>query len=245
MLRKNQSGITIIELVITLTILAMLTTVITASKTLISQARIRSAISQIQNIESAIYTFQLSYGYKPGDFPNGIIWGANVCELSGTDGLNGNGDGKISDTETVAATGVNDQLVESYAAWCHLQLADLSPFEIKPLTSKTVAPIRETNLPPSFISESAVLHVAYDTVLKNNVIYIADPSIDMSDPDGALTPTEAYNLDNKMDNKRPDKGRVRAYDATNSTDLCLESTGKKYDLSVNTKSCFIKYMLSH
>ncbi|CAK8163597.1 putative Prepilin-type N-terminal cleavage/methylation domain-containing protein [Candidatus Xenohaliotis californiensis] len=243
---KNKTALSIVELVVVLTILGLLTTIITASKVLIQQARIQSAISQLLNVESSIYTFQLSYGFKPGDFPDAISWGTDICNLTGgTDGLNGNGNGRISNDETSATAGFNDAIVESYATWCHLYTAQLTPYDITPLTNKNTIPERNTNIAPSVLNDSAILHIAYDSDEKKNVIYIAEPTLNMDPLNSALTPSEANSIDNKLDNKRADRGRIIGVKGDDATEECLKSNNKKYDLSVNEKTCYIKYVLTH
>lgn len=98
----SRHGYTLIELSIVLVIIGLIVGGVLAGKALIQQAEIRSAASQLQQMETAYRTFQVKYGCIMGDCANATdFFGMNylmttACPPSGGIGNgNGNGDGFI------------------------------------------------------------------------------------------------------------------------------------------------------
>lgn len=100
-------GFTILELSITLTIIALLMGGVLAGQTLIRASQLRAVVTQHQEFVNATNAFKEKYHYLPGDIPNatrfwGIAGGTTgndaTCRLvASTDAstCNGNGDGSI------------------------------------------------------------------------------------------------------------------------------------------------------
>ena len=98
-----RSAFTLVEISIVLVIIGLLVGGILAGRTLIQQAEIRAAVSQLQKFESAYRTFEVKYGCIMGDCPNAtdffgmnyVVWGAGCPPSGGAGNGNGNGDGFI------------------------------------------------------------------------------------------------------------------------------------------------------
>ena len=108
---RGRSGFTLVELAIVLVIIGLILGAVLKGQELIKNAKVKRAISQIKEIEAAVYTYYDKYGALPGDDPNaGTRW-------SSTSSGNGNGniDGGYCNTSGE----------ESCLVWQHLRLADI------------------------------------------------------------------------------------------------------------------------
>src|SRR5690348_1121410 len=72
-----QRGFSLLELSIVLVIIGLITGGITAGRTIVRAAELRSMITDINKYKSAIYTFREKYNAVPGDMKNAVkYWGA-------------------------------------------------------------------------------------------------------------------------------------------------------------------------
>ncbi|MCH7859804.1 MAG: prepilin-type N-terminal cleavage/methylation domain-containing protein, partial [Candidatus Marinimicrobia bacterium] len=113
--KKRQQGFTLVELSISLVIIALVVAAIVSGMELKRVAELRSVISDIHKFNTAIRIFENKYNYLPGDiynasryFPGCVDDEANLC--------NGNGDGEISPAYT-----------EGLRVWQHLALSNILP----------------------------------------------------------------------------------------------------------------------
>ncbi|MFI4984128.1 MAG: type II secretion system protein [Rickettsiales bacterium] len=117
-------GFTLLELSISLIIIALLMGAVASSAAMIRAARYRTIVDELQSLQVAYKTFEDRYHNIPGDFNAATaLWPAANC-ASLTSSCNGNGDGII---ETA-----NDSTDEAKAALKHLSLAGLitNPIEL-------------------------------------------------------------------------------------------------------------------
>ena len=111
----KQHGFTLVEIAIVLVIIGLLLGGILKGQELITSARVRNLITQIDGVKSAFYGFQDRYRALPGDFAQ-----ATTQVPGDTSSQNGNGNGEIEANATnVAGTTVN----ESILVWDHLSHA--------------------------------------------------------------------------------------------------------------------------
>jgi prepilin-type N-terminal cleavage/methylation domain-containing protein len=68
--RGRAAGFTLIELSIVLVIIGLIVGGILTGQELIKSATVRSEVSELENIETAIYAFRDKYGGLPGDLSN-------------------------------------------------------------------------------------------------------------------------------------------------------------------------------
>lgn len=231
------------EIVISLVILGILVSSITAGTSLIKSAKIKSALTELSDHEVSFHTFQLNYGYKPGDFPHGISWGPTACGAgSGVDGQNGDGDGKIRNIVLIAQGSIRDQTIESFAAWCHLYSANLLNTPISVMTDDTFTPIRGVNVPTSKASDAAILHVEYDSGVERNALFITEPTQGMLNKNAALTPQQAYTLISKAGGVA-NNAKIKGYAGSDIVDPTLCNTGNSFNLTYSSKSCVIQYYI--
>lgn len=94
-MRRHQSGFTLIEIAIVLVIIGLLLGGILKGQELISSARVRNLVSQIDGTKAAFFGFQDRYRALPGDFS------AATTQIQGAT-QNGDGNGQITGTEAIA-----------------------------------------------------------------------------------------------------------------------------------------------
>ncbi len=92
---RRQSGFTLIEIAIVLVIIGLLLGGILKGQELITSARVRNIIAQLDGTKAAVFGFQDRYRALPGDFS------LATTQISGAS-QNGNGDGQITGTEAIA-----------------------------------------------------------------------------------------------------------------------------------------------
>jgi len=92
---QRQSGFTLIEIAIVLVIIGLLLGGILKGQELITSARVRNIIAQLDGTKAAFFGFQDRYRALPGDFT------AATTQITGAT-QNGNGDGQILCTEAIA-----------------------------------------------------------------------------------------------------------------------------------------------
>ena len=92
---RRQSGFTLIEIAIVLVIIGLLLGGILKGQELITSARVRNIIAQMDGTKAAFYGFQDRYRALPGDF------NAATTQIDGAT-QDGTGDGVIDATESIA-----------------------------------------------------------------------------------------------------------------------------------------------
>lgn len=210
----------LVELSIVLVILGLLTGGILAGQSLIRAAELRSVVSDYQRYMAAVHMFRAKYMALPGDMPTATrFWGkmADYCNsdpgtASANGTCNGDGDGWIS---TIAA-GTPNSTSEETQTFRQLALADLIEGAYTGVTDgggdydlpksrlsrgtwrmRTLGNLVSVNPASSLAS---TFGVAYGTVLE---LYSSS-----STGGYILTPSEAWNLDTKLDDGRPASGRM-------------------------------------
>ncbi len=106
---RKQTGFTLIEIAIVLVIIGLLLGGILKGQELITGAKVRNLISQVDGVKAAFFGFQDRYRAYAGDYSQA---GANIAGV----GANGNGNGRVEPL-TVAPT------AEDVLVWDHLSHA--------------------------------------------------------------------------------------------------------------------------
>lgn len=118
---KRQEGFTLIEIAIVLVIIGLLLGGILKGQEMITQGKIKNAISDFNGIQAAYYGYQDRYKAIPGDDINATRWQATA----GTPPPNaGNGNGQIAGLYNhVPAAPDPSSTEESNLFWTHLRCA--------------------------------------------------------------------------------------------------------------------------
>lgn len=120
---SQQSGFTLVELALVLTIIGLLAGGVLKAQEMIANARVTSTIAQIQAYQKAVGIFHDSYFAIPGDFNAAVACLPNCSNDTGC--YNGNGDQLVGTSAAAwqtVASGINS---ENTQVWRHLALADL------------------------------------------------------------------------------------------------------------------------
>lgn len=237
------SGFSLVELSIVLVILGLLTGGILAGQSLIHASELRAVTTERDRYTTAAASFRDKYFALPGDFTMATkFWGdqasgtASCADATVTDGTPGtcNGDGNGN----VGTTGPGNP--EALRAWQHLQMAGLIEGTYTGYaTTPTFPAVPGTNVPKSklgqagwgmyyrggagnWIWQKAGNFVQVGTVETNGLF------------NGAMNPSDAWNIDTKTDDGLPETGSVLG--APTTTQACVTPappSGAYTDLPAN------------
>lgn len=248
-------GFSLVELSIVLVILGLLTGGILAGQSLIRASELRAVSSEFGRYVTAMQSFRDKYFALPGDMSNATkFWGtATNCPGTDTQGssvvtCDGDGNGNITDS-------ANSK--EPFRAWQHLANAGLIEGSYDGVSSDSVqswSPSR-TNSPASKIDGNGVWTVYHGdnsagsfsgnffAVNYRNFFLLGGAYPGLWPANSVLKPEEAWNIDTKMDDGIPGRGKVigvyYTYDqglncttAANSSDFA-----STYKLDQGGKTC--------
>lgn len=251
--RRKESGFTLVELSMTMLIIAVAMTVGLKLFQMVRHARVTSTISQVQNYESAIDSFRDQYGFIPGDMPAAQVMlpdcnAANFC-------LNGNGNrqvGLASGANGALTTGVVSQS-ETVQFWKHLGLAGYpAGVEVNadwqaPAWGRThpVAPLSGgfeffyTNDIRADVSNDPT-HVLRIT----NMGILGNTSSTETNGTAAISPNEAAIIETKIDNGDPNTGRVRLRSFGDHGCHTRPDASPGMDAQITRRSCTIFFLVN-
>lgn len=116
---KKQSGFTLVEIAIVLVIIGLLLGGVLKGQEIITQAKIKNVINDINGVTAAVQAYQDRYRALPGDDPGAVTrWGAST--VVATDA----GNGTITGNYNVSVAGAPTAAQESNLFWQHLRLAN-------------------------------------------------------------------------------------------------------------------------
>ena len=213
---SRQHAFSLVELAIVLVILGLLVGGILAGQALIRASEIRTVIGEADKQVTAINAFRDKYFGVPGDLKNATrIWGhnasacADVATTAGSPGTcNGNGNG-YWEVAAVTAGASSEHL----QMWNQMSMAGLVEGSYTGVydTGATVSydgPLPQSKLGGMFwdsyyrnaVGDAEMYAVDYGNAMEIRGIGTASP----------LRPEEAWNIDTKVDDTRPSRGRIIA-----------------------------------
>lgn len=231
----QRGGFSLVELSIVLVILGLLTGGILAGQSLIHAAELRSVMQQHDKYSAAMYTFRDKYFALPGDVRNATaFWGdqatgvgacADAAIADGTPGTcNGNGDGNV----TAGAEGLR--------FWQHLALAGLIEGSYSGTGATTSIGV---NVPATKLNNGGY-SFTYSTFYLRNAFWVGKDSASSSFLAASLIPPEdAWNIDTKMDDGRPNIGKIFGEPGTDTSGTINCSVGAPlaYQLNETRVAC--------
>lgn len=245
MLRKRQSGYSLIELSIVLVIVGLLVGGVMVGHTLIKAAELRAVTTEFAEWQAAVNTFRQKYSQYPGDFDAATqVWGEDTCPaavgsvLSAT--CDGNGDGVIAQHDASTQE-------EHYLFWQHLMKAGLVEGTYTGVRG-AASPWKHVAGENAPVSEYPGGGWAVDSNSDHDdIIFIVDttnalvfgaPGTWESMYDPLLTPEQAWNVDIKIDDGLPGSGNVNAVNRGLCTDADDEyDFESEYRLSEDGARC--------
>ncbi len=241
-------GFSLVELSIVLVILGLLVGGVLTGQSLIRAAELRSVTTEFSKYQAAGNTFRDKYFQLPGDMTNATdFWGAAhatpaTCLTTagtGTQTCNGDGDGLV---ESAAAA---NQYGERFTLWQHLANAGLVEGSYTgrsgPLNGADFIPT--TNTPKSKLSNGTWSVFTLGVITANANVYDMDyggvyllgakNATIGSANDPILKPEEAWNIDTKMDDGKPARGKVIARYWNNLCAAADDGTHESTDLNAS------------
>lgn len=250
----KEKGFSLVELSIVLVILGLLTGGILTGQNLIRAAELRSVATEYKQFKTAIYTFRDKYFAMPGDMSNATdFWDypastpANCPATagSGTETCNGDADGIID------KAGAASRYNEAFMVWQHLANAGLIEGSYTGIAGTTgnKDTLLGVNIPSSKLSNSGWFldhrtdnsstpdrfDINYGNVFSFGLEMGAVNNVTRGD---ALIPEEAWNIDTKIDDGKPGRGKVILYGLTTCTDAAdKDDLDGSYLLTYTGKDC--------
>jgi prepilin-type N-terminal cleavage/methylation domain-containing protein len=217
-------GFTLIEMSVVLTIISFIILGISFGGNMIKSAEARAIITEYNTYIEAINNFKLQYDSYPGDFSNASRFWSN-CDSTGSNNAtfcNGNSDGLIEPGYMTGPGGITVGY-EGKMAWRHLMLAGMINGYYEGVTGASGGTSTAYNYPLSnntynswvfdgTNAASATMVDLYNGYLGNVLTYVGyyknGSSYEFSN---GLRPIDAHNIDNKIDDGKPNSGKVAAF----------------------------------
>lgn len=255
--RSPRHGFSLVEMSIVLVIIGLLTGGILAGKNMIRNARMQGVIADYIKYVDAVNAFRTQYKGLPGDLPNATsYWGAadsgnglgtdctGVNSTGNISTCNGDGDGNIE--EYVAGV---SSTVECYRAWQHLVNAGLIDGQFSGMNGsgssahnsvlginvpKARLPNTGFALHSAFAAPTGTVHFDVDHKIRL-LVGAAVTNGTLTNP--VMTPNEAFNFDNKIDDGKPGTGNMMSYEGPSDCTTTANIYTSEYALSYKGVAC--------
>ena len=263
-----QRGFSLVELSIVLVILGLLTGGILAGQSLIRASELRSVVADENRYVAAAQTFRDKYFAVPGDFTSATkFWGrlsaTTDCVTRSTPASAVTTPGACDgDGSGIIVGGNAGESQERFQFWRHLALAGLIEGTYSGISGTGgTADANRTNVPPSKLSNGLWwaygIAGAYPGDTQNyagdygNFFRIAGGAAGFDPYLPIMKPEEAWNLDTKMDDGKPARGKVIASYWNN---LCAAADdgshaqndlNASYRLSDNSQQCTLNFIQAY
>jgi prepilin-type N-terminal cleavage/methylation domain-containing protein len=211
-IRDEQKGFSLVELGITLSIIAMIIAAVVAGTNLKDKLELNQVIEDIGNISEGVKEFKTIYNGYPGDmFDAQDKFGWDNTN-GGTDGGDGDNQIETSATGAVNQNGSTGTVNETTLFWQHLAIAGL---------------LEGSYNGTSDVMESPISKGLY-TVSKNSTESVVITLGKVNSPThkrGLLTTKAAWELDTKFDDGKPTTGVLQAeLGSDHSAGDCINTT---------------------
>ena len=239
----KKKGFSLTELAIVLVIIGLIIGGVTAGISMQNSAKVQQVMKETQFYITVVREFKAVYDQYPGDIDIAEdIWGVGTTN-------NGNGDDHIN-------WDVND---ENFLMWQHLELAEFIGGSFSGVQGSVIG----VNFPESKIYEGAGYMFQYYNpmtwLFDERPVHILEyGAVDGSIPDtpnrgGVHTASEAYFIDNKIDDGEPDDGNIYGYTGQDIIGLGLghidsvcglgTKPDRVYNLANKERQCRVVYLL--
>lgn len=244
--RNGQKGVSLTELAVVVAIIGLLLAAVVGGTNLLTAAKSKKLLSEIEHTKLAIDKFEEKYSYFPGDYHDATTMLGALHD--------GDGDTTV-EADPSSTTGTPQ---EDLAVWEHLALAEYirgsysgedatgARYEIG--TNAYNSEAFPTGI-FSFYREPSIRfygHYAKEYLIFSSIINISGTG-DGLPFGGIVTSRDAFAIDEKIDDGNAAKGRILTIRAnTASASGCVtgaySDTASNYILNDSTPSCRIAYM---
>ena len=264
-------GFSLVELSIVLVIVGLVAGSILAGRHMIKAAELRSIATRYEEYVSAVSAFKTKYNSLPGDMKDATrFWGTmstGTCPDAtggvGTETCNGDGNGIFRVTGTTAG-----QTEETFLFWQHLANAELIDGSYTGISGSLTHYDSDVgvNVPASEIRNVGWSVFWFEDIFRAGwnwgtigsatiyqLNYLHTWEVGLEDPAGGqthlpfLTPLEAWNIDRKIDDGEPAKGKmvVRYWNnlcaAANDGTHASDDFDARYKLEDETIQCSLMF----
>lgn len=254
---KNR-GFTLLEFAVVLAVIGLLVGAVIGGNSLMKQSELQSVLSDYSRYTTAVAQFRQQYGGLPGDLLDATnFWGddnANCADAAVTDGTpgtcNGDGDADMSDATSAVRA-------EAYRAWQHLMLAKYieGNFTGSAGGGGNTHSVIGTNVPKSRIqgagwsfsykAATAANAAQYDQELLNFLAFGKSVTNGLTQA-AVITPSDAWQVDTKVDNGMPGTGRVVTLKTTQLANCATSDTDATatYNRTYTSPACSLNMSLT-
>lgn len=229
---SKQSGFTLVELAIVLVIIGLLVGGVLVGQDLIKGAEINAVVTQKESYDAAVNTFRGKYNQVPGDISNGAQFNLSATGQAAT---TGNGDGNRL-IESAGTTGVVGYLGEPVMMFRHLSETNLIEGNVTVTSYATNPTISDTTMPAAKNGKGNRIYpmssggLNYFLLAGFTGAVTATTAAFGTAPSDALTPTEAFQIDSKIDDGVANTGTVRPITiATGATSIAAAGEASATD----------------
>jgi prepilin-type N-terminal cleavage/methylation domain-containing protein len=258
---RTRSAFTLVELSIVLVILGLLVGGVLAGQSLIRAAELRAVATEYRNYQTAFSAFKDKYFAFPGDMNNAVkFWGAAAggtadgydatcasvtTAATGTETCNGNGNGLMGDLSGAAG---QSGFYEFWRAWQQLGNAGLIEGRYSGVSGPGTSydAVAGVNAPRSKFSGNiwtlwslgagTWTGVSYFHFNYGNLLYYGGDSSTNMNYTSAMKAEEAFNIDTKIDDGKPNTGRILSHPNADRPN-CINVAETEYLLSDTTIGC--------
>lgn len=214
----GNGGFTILEMAIVVFVIGLIIAGITAGKNVLAGAKVRAVITEFEEYEGAVRLFRDKYFDWPGDMSDATE------QFSGFTTADGDGNERI-----VWGDG------EGTLAWQHLELAKMIGQTGFSTAMGTLATVGET-VPASRIAGAGWFISYTDSNMPNHLGLGVGDGSGINDT-GAMVPKRAMEVDVKLDDSKPDTGKIQSDGSGNCR------AGTDYDVAEESPACTMRFSL--
>ena len=240
----RRHGFSLVEIAIVLVILGLLVGGIVAGKSIIQASQVRKITADFVRYNTAVRAFDTQYGGYPGDLPRATEYWGFAGGTTGQDAAcynvsskakgtcNGDGDGNIACANPAGTWSCS----ETFHAWKQLANAGLiegSYTGVKGVGGTDYMIVPGFNAPGSSRAGTGFAFWSQQDGFVGdgncfpgkggNLIMFGTANTSITEYPG-LRPTEAWNIDLKMDDGKPGLGNMRSHRQGSASPNCANST---------------------